>query len=124
MSHDENNLRHYSDNRHQQKNKFEDVSYTSATQLPYEEDCSSESVEDLRRRLNSMKQLMNERNNSAAHILNGDSQSSRNGSVIDDKFLSVIFMFVLCIIITVSSYAFYNLYTAIVKKFTPRHDEL
>lgn len=27
MSHDENNLRHYSDNRHQQKNKFEDGNF-------------------------------------------------------------------------------------------------
>ena len=44
--------------------------------------------------------------------------------VIDGNFLSVAFGGALLVIITVSIYAFYNLYHAILKKFPSKHTEL
>lgn len=45
-------------------------------------------------------------------------------SIIDGSFLSVVFGIALIVIITVSIYAFYNLYQAILKKFPSHHTEL
>lgn len=45
-------------------------------------------------------------------------------SIIDGTFLSVAFGGALCVIVSVSVYAFYNLYHAILKKFPSHHTEL
>lgn len=78
-----------------------------------------------------MKRLMAERNNTSP-----SSSSSKNGSteeiwikprhtgIIDGNFLSIAFGGALIVIVTVSIYAFYNLYHAILKKFPSRHTEL
>ncbi|CAG9855371.1 unnamed protein product [Phyllotreta striolata] len=82
---------------------------------------TAESVDELRLRLKSMRRLMKDRNGS------GDFDSGRrpgSAGVIDGNFLSVTFSAALVIIITVSIYAFYNLYVAVMKKFTHVHDEL
>lgn len=57
----------------------------------------------------------------------GETDQSRTkhaaDSIIDGSFLSVVFGVVLTMIISVSFYAFQNLYFAILKKF-PSHTEL
>jgi hypothetical protein len=56
----------------------------------------------------------------------GKSEKNKNAdSIIDGNFLSVVFGVVLVLIISVSIYAFYNLYFAVLKKFPSRpHTEL
>lgn len=53
-----------------------------------------------------------------------DGRRQTNLGIIDGSFLSVIFGMALLVIITVSVYAFYNLYNAILKRFPARHEEL
>ncbi|XP_055387656.1 uncharacterized protein LOC129616188 [Condylostylus longicornis] len=92
-------------------------------------DDHTESVEVLRERLNNMKRLMAERNAQARNsnqrvedIWTKPHHSSTG--IIDGNFLSLAFGTALLVIITVSVYAFYNLYNAILKKFPSRHEEL
>lgn len=72
-----------------------------------------------------MKRIMAERQNNG---LDFDERSTgpRNGTagVIDGSFLSWVFGLALLVIVTVSIYAFYNLYHAILKKFPSHHTEL
>jgi hypothetical protein len=83
-------------------------------------DVLTESVEELRERLDAMKKLIDDpdtktrrRNNQAGN------------TIIDGSFLSIVFSVVLLMIICVSFYAFLNLYYAIIKKFHPKeHTEL
>ena len=51
-------------------------------------------------------------------------RNNASAGVIDGSFLSVVFGVALIVIITVSVYAFYNLYHAILKKFPSHHTEL
>lgn len=88
-----------------------------------EQTSPSETVDELRQRLNNMKRMMAERK-----IADMEMEENRrtNGAacVIDGSFLSVVFGVALVVIITVSIYAFYNLYHAILKKFPSHHTEL
>ncbi|KAJ8951454.1 hypothetical protein NQ318_006885 [Aromia moschata] len=70
-----------------------------------------ESVDELRHRLNSMKKMMAERRG----VDLDEGRRSTNLGVIDGSFLSVVFGLTLFVILTVSVYAFYNLYSAIIK---------
>ncbi|XP_044765567.1 uncharacterized protein LOC123321854 [Coccinella septempunctata] len=79
-----------------------------------------ESVDELRQRLNVMKKMMAERQ----YLDQSTEQRKSNVGVIDGSFLSMVFGTALVVIITVSIYAFYNLYVAILKKFPSRHEEL
>lgn len=68
-----------------------------------------------------MRRLMKDR------IGPGDYNEDRRKAsvgVIDGNFLSVTFGTALVVIMSVSIYAFYNLYIAIMKKFPHVHDEL
>ncbi|XP_055906173.1 uncharacterized protein LOC129941529 isoform X1 [Eupeodes corollae] len=92
------------------------------------EDINSESVEVLRERLSSMKRLMAERNSQQSSPASTEEIWSRtrrtSTGIIDGNFLSVAFGGALLVIVTVSVYAFYNLYNAILKKFPSHHEEL
>uniref|UniRef100_A0A903Z032 Uncharacterized protein n=1 Tax=Anopheles minimus TaxID=112268 RepID=A0A903Z032_9DIPT len=92
-----------------------------------DEDLSSESVEVLRERLNTMKRLIAERQNStssASELWNPHTRASSCSGIIDGNFLSVAFGGALIVILSVSVYAFYNLYHAVLKKFPSQHTEL
>ncbi|XP_055608079.1 uncharacterized protein LOC129755554 [Uranotaenia lowii] len=94
-----------------------------------DEDLSSESVEVLRERLNQMKRLIAERQNqssassSASDMWSPQTRSACSG-IIDGNFLSMAFGGALIVILSVSVYAFYNLYHAVLKKFPSQHTEL
>ncbi|XP_058453084.1 uncharacterized protein LOC131431409 [Malaya genurostris] len=93
-----------------------------------DDDLSSESVEVLRERLNQMKRLIAERQNqnssgSASDLWSPQPRSSCSG-IIDGNFLSMAFGGALIVILSVSVYAFYNLYHAVLKKFPSQHTEL
>ncbi|XP_022915017.1 uncharacterized protein [Onthophagus taurus] len=81
----------------------------------------SESIDELRQRLNNMKKLMADRQ---AAQYETEERRRPNSSIIDGSFLSVVFGIALVVILTVSVYAFYNLYNAILKKFPSKHTEL
>lgn len=91
------------------------------------DDLSTESVEVLRERLSSMKKLIAERQQQ-------QKDSPKNASdlftvpvrtgIIDGSFLNIAFGSALIVIVSVSIYAFYHLYSAILKKFPSRHTEL
>jgi hypothetical protein len=49
---------------------------------------------------------------------------STHSGIIDGNFLSIAFGGALLVIVTVSIYAFYNLYQAVLKKFPSKHTEL
>nr|XP_023011862.1 uncharacterized protein LOC111502110 [Leptinotarsa decemlineata] len=85
------------------------------------ENLSGESVDELRDRLKNMRKLMSERQ-STVNIHEG--RRSTNIGLIDGSFLSVVFGIALLVIVTVSIYAFYNLYSAISKRFPHPHEEL
>ncbi|XP_055636732.1 uncharacterized protein LOC129775719 isoform X2 [Toxorhynchites rutilus septentrionalis] len=92
------------------------------------DDLNSESVEVLRERLNQMKRLIAERQNqnssgSASDLWSPQTRSSCSG-IIDGNFLSMAFGGALVVILSVSVYAFYNLYHAVLKKFPSQHTEL
>lgn len=70
-----------------------------------------------------MKRAMAERQ-SAGFDLSEGRRAGRGNGIIDGSFLSVVFGVALLVIITVSVYAFYNLYNAILKKFPSKHTEL
>ncbi|CAD7093508.1 unnamed protein product [Hermetia illucens] len=104
--------------------KYEDAKYEdSKFKESADDDFNSESVEVLRERLNTMKRLMAERTNS-----NNAEDWSRphhtTTGIIDGNFLSVAFAGALLVIVTVSVYAFYNLYTAVLRRFPSHHTEL
>lgn len=83
---------------------------------------TEETVDELRYRLDAMKRMMAERHVDAT---DQDGNPRRpNTNIIDGNFLSVVFGVALVVIITVSIYAFYNLYNAILKKFPSHHTEL
>ncbi|KAJ8934870.1 hypothetical protein NQ314_013144 [Rhamnusium bicolor] len=82
---------------------------------------TGESVDELRHRLNNMKKMMAERRGMSSL---DEGRRSTNLGVIDGSFLSVVFGMALVVILTVSVYAFYNLYSAILKKFPHPHEEL
>lgn len=88
----------------------------------------TESIDELKERLSSMKRLMEERKAKGSRegkdMLQGHSQSLKGASIIDGNFLAFVFGSSLLIIISVSIYAFYNLYTAVLKKFPSTHTEL
>lgn len=92
------------------------------------DDLSSESVEVLRERLNTMKRLMTDRTNAAKNPTADDLFTSKphtqHAGIIDGNFLSMAFGGALLVIVSVSIYAFYNLYHAILKKFPSHHTEL
>ncbi|XP_065079539.1 uncharacterized protein LOC135702428 [Ochlerotatus camptorhynchus] len=93
-----------------------------------DEDLSTESVEVLRERLNQMKRLIAERQNTtpsgtASDLWSPQTRSNCSG-IIDGNFLSMAFGGALIVILSVSVYAFYNLYHAVLKKFPSQHTEL
>ncbi|XP_017481423.1 PREDICTED: uncharacterized protein LOC108370587 [Rhagoletis zephyria] len=93
------------------------------------DDLDNESVEVLRARLNEMKRLMSERTaqiqqNPATTEQVWSTKRCTTTGVIDGNFLSVAFGGALMVIISVSVYAFYNLYHAVLKKFPSHHTEL
>ncbi|XP_037945495.1 uncharacterized protein LOC119683112 [Teleopsis dalmanni] len=96
--------------------------------MPDGDDLNSESVEVLRARLNTMKKLMAERTaqqqQNPATTEEIWSTKRHTTGIIDGNFLSFAFAGALMVIITVSIYAFYNLYHAILKKFPSHHEEL
>ncbi|XP_016970911.1 uncharacterized protein LOC108038589 [Drosophila rhopaloa] len=101
----------------------------SASQSTGTSDLDTESVEVLRERLSTMKRLMAERtsqqqNNPVTTEEIFSTKRHRSAGIIDGNFLSIAFGGALLVIITVSVYAFYNLYHAILKKFPSRHEEL
>lgn len=92
-------------------------------------DLDTESVEVLRERLSTMKRLMAERtqqqqNNPASTEEIFSTKRHRSEGIIDGNFLSIAFGGALLVIVTVSVYAFYSLYHAILKKFPSHHEEL
>ncbi|GLV39346.1 uncharacterized protein CBL_13223 [Carabus blaptoides fortunei] len=84
----------------------------------------TESVDELRQRLDTMKRMMAERQITDLEQENARRHQNAGASIIDGSFLSVVFGVALVVIITVSIYAFYNLYNAILKKFPSPHTEL
>lgn len=79
-----------------------------------------ESIEQLRERLDSMKKIITEKQQAQAQA----QASGLKPGLIDGQFLSIAFGGALLVIVTVSVYAFYNLYQAILKKFPSQHTEL
>lgn len=74
--------------------------------------------------MNTMKKLMADKQ---AHGETRDfwkPAANHHVGIIDGNFLSVAFGGALLVIVTVSIYAFYNLYHAILKKFPSQHTEL
>ncbi|XP_061395760.1 uncharacterized protein LOC133331378 [Musca vetustissima] len=93
------------------------------------DDLNTESVEVLRERLNTMKRLMAERtaqqqDNPASTEEIWSTRRHTSTGIIDGNFLSMAFGGALLVIVSVSVYAFYNLYHAILKKFPSKHEEL
>lgn len=93
------------------------------------EDLSTESVEVLRERLASMKKLIAERQQSEPQKKNASDiftsqPTSRGCGIIDGSFLNIAFGSALIVIVSVAIYAFYHLYSAILKKFPSKHTEL
>lgn len=91
----------------------------------------TESVEELRAKLDAMKDLLAEEQLKQA-LLNkrqvggssGTQYTARRESIIDGTFLSAVFAVVFLLIVGVSFYAFQNLYFAILKRFPAKHTEL
>ncbi|EZA58773.1 hypothetical protein DMN91_009222 [Ooceraea biroi] len=83
----------------------------------------AESVDELREKLNNMKKLMEERKGTTLGEISAKKRKE-NSDIIDGNFLSWIFGSALVVILSVSFYAFYNLYHAILRKFPSHHTEL
>jgi hypothetical protein len=83
----------------------------------------AESVDELREKLANMKKLMEERKGTTLGEISARKRKE-NSDIIDGNFLSWIFGSALVVILSVSFYAFYNLYYAILKKFPSHHTEL
>ncbi|KAF6211937.1 hypothetical protein GE061_012454 [Apolygus lucorum] len=91
----------------------------------FNEEDISESVEELRERLESMKKLLAEsQSKNRSRTSDSFTPSQRYDSLIDGNFLSAVFAIVFILIVGVSFYAFQNLYFAILKKFPAKHTEL
>ncbi|XP_056646978.1 uncharacterized protein LOC130903753 [Diorhabda carinulata] len=82
---------------------------------------TTETVDELRQRLNNMRRLMAER---ISPVNYNEGRRTTNEGLIDGTFMSFTFGAALVVIISVSVYAFYNLYVAILKKIPHNHDEL
>lgn len=82
---------------------------------------NEETVDELRQKLNEMKRLMAER-----QLMEQADEGKRTNTIgiIDGSFLSAVFGLALFVVLSVSVYAFYNLYHAILKKFPSDHTEL
>ena len=87
-------------------------------------DDMAESVDELREKLANMKKLMEERQGSTLGDLAARKKRRETSDFIDGNFLSWIFGSALIVILSVSFYAFYNLYHAVLKKFPTHHTEL
>ncbi|XP_016841425.1 uncharacterized protein LOC100123793 isoform X2 [Nasonia vitripennis] len=87
-------------------------------------DDMSESVDELRQKLANMKRLMEERKGTTLGEISARKQRHQTADIIDGKFLSWIFGTALAAIVSVSFYAFFNLYQAVRKKFPSPHTEL
>lgn len=86
-----------------------------------------ESIDELKERLSSMKRMMEERKAAGSgtkDLFHGEARSLRGTTMIDGNFLSFVFGGTLLVIVSVSVYAFYNLYNAVLKKFPSTHTEL
>ncbi|CAG9135751.1 unnamed protein product [Plutella xylostella] len=86
-----------------------------------------ESIDELKERLSSMKRMMEERKQAGAgtkDLFQGHATSLHGTNMIDGNFLSIVFGGSLVVILSVSIYAFYNLYHAVLKKFPSQHTEL
>ncbi|GBP59260.1 hypothetical protein EVAR_97762_1 [Eumeta japonica] len=86
-----------------------------------------ESIDELKERLSSMKKMMEERKAAGAatkDLFQGQAKSLHGTNMIDANFLSFVFGGSLIVILSVSIYAFYNLYHAVLKKFPSTHTEL
>lgn len=81
---------------------------------------NGESIEEIRNKLKGMRKMMEDRQSGTSY----GGGKRQNASIIDGSFLSAVFGIALLVIITVSVYAFYNLTTAILKKFPHSHEEL
>ncbi|XP_011497102.1 PREDICTED: uncharacterized protein LOC105361574 [Ceratosolen solmsi marchali] len=84
----------------------------------------SESVDELREKLANMKRLMEERKGITLGDISTLKQRNKSSNIIDGNFLSWIFGTALAVILSVTFYAFYNLYNAVLKKFPSKHTEL
>ncbi|VVC99577.1 unnamed protein product [Leptidea sinapis] len=85
------------------------------------------SIDELKERLSSMKRILEDRNSSGSgtkDLFQGHAPSMEGTTMIDGSFLSFVFGGSLVVIISVSFYAFYNLYHAVLKKFPSPHTEL
>lgn len=80
-----------------------------------------ETVDELRYRLDAMKRMMAQRESNQEEQV---TVKKNVASIIDGNFLSMVFGAALVVILSVSIYAFYNLYHAILKKFPSHHTEL
>lgn len=86
-----------------------------------------ESIDELKERLSSMKRMMEERKAAGSgtkDLFQGQARSLQGTTMIDGNFLSFVFGGSLFVILSVSVYAFYNLYHAVLKKFPSTHTEL
>ncbi|XP_045454512.1 uncharacterized protein LOC123663912 [Melitaea cinxia] len=86
-----------------------------------------ESIDELKERLSSMKRMMEERKavgSGTKDLFQGQARSLQGTTMIDGNFLSFVFGGSLFVILSVSVYAFYNLYHAVLKKFPSTHTEL
>ncbi|XP_043481535.1 uncharacterized protein LOC122510740 [Leptopilina heterotoma] len=86
-------------------------------------DDMTESVDELREKLSNMRKLMEERKGTTLGDLSAKKRKETS-DIIDGNFLSWIFGCALIVILSVSFYAFYNLYHAVLKKFPSHHTEL
>lgn len=74
-----------------------------------------------------MKRMMEERKaqgSGTKELFHGQAKSLRGATMIDGNFLSFVFGGTFFVIVSVSFYAFYNLYFAVLKKFPSVHTEL
>ncbi|XP_032690450.1 uncharacterized protein LOC116853452 isoform X2 [Odontomachus brunneus] len=83
----------------------------------------AESVDELREKLANMKRLMEERKGTTLGEISARKRKETS-DIIDGNFLSWIFGAALVVILSVSGYAFYNLFLAVLKKFPSHHTEL
>ncbi|XP_076174797.1 uncharacterized protein LOC143150416 isoform X2 [Ptiloglossa arizonensis] len=118
----------YSRERQTQVSIMKTVTHTctpGATDLPGDDSIEdiAESVDELREKLANMKRLMKERKGATLGEISARKRKETS-DIIDGNFLSWIFGSALIVILSVSFYAFYNLYHAVLKKFPSHHTEL
>jgi hypothetical protein len=93
-----------------------------AVDVAVDEEELTESVEELKAKLETMKRLMKEQGERGGK--GNRNYTARRDTIIDGTFLSAVFAVVFILIVGVSFYAFRNLYYAILKKFPSKHTEL